>query len=72
MQRYRVTTPFVAVKPDDDGHYRFVTLGRGSVFDLNGELRRTELVEILFEGRVLAAFIRDIEERAERIFDGAT
>ena len=65
--RYRVRTPFVAVRPAGDGHFRFVTLYSGSVVTIAGDVQRSGLVDIMHEDHVLAAFMRDIQERAERV-----
>ena len=68
MQQYRVSTPFLAVSPNEGS--RFVTLERGAIIRVNVErtvpCSGSGLVDVFYEGRTLAAFMRDIEDRAER------
>ena len=68
MRQYRVSTPFLAVSPNEDSSFRFVTLERGAIIRVNVEhtVPRSGLVDVLYEGRTVAAFMRDIEDRAER------
>ena len=69
MQQYRVNTPFLAVCSNGDSTCRFVTLERGAMIrvTVDGSLPSSGLVDLLYEGRKLAAFMRDIEDRAERV-----
>ena len=65
--RYRVKTAILAVKAVDDGEFRFVTLREGSALEIIGVVQPSGLVFVRYEGRLLAAFACDIEDRAERI-----
>ena len=68
MQQYRVSTPFLAVCLNEDSSSRFVTLERGAIIRVMAD--RTVLcgglVDVLYEGRTVSAFMRDIEDRSER------
>ena len=66
MKQYRVNTPFLAVCSKEGS--KFVTLERGAIIRVNVErtIPCTVLVDVLYEGRTLAAFMSDIEDRAER------
>jgi len=68
MQQYRVSTPFLAVSPNEDSSCRFVTLERGAIIRVDVEHTGPPpgLVDVHYDGRPLAAFLRDIEDRAER------
>jgi hypothetical protein len=69
MQQYRVNTSFIAVCPNQDSTSRFVTLEPGAIIRVTVDrtICSTGLVDVLYEGRTLAAFMRDIEDRAERV-----
>jgi hypothetical protein len=65
---HRVNTPFVGVS-GADGNFRAVTLEPGANISvrLGNTVLRSGLVEVVYEGMVLSAFLRDIEDRTERI-----
>lgn len=69
MQMYRVKTPFVAVRPTAGGVFESVALEPGAIISVKLErtVVRSGLVDVLYEGRVLAAYLRDIEDRAEYV-----
>jgi hypothetical protein len=50
-----------------DGRMHFVTVPAGAVVRLAGEPQQSGLVDVIFDGRVVAMFFRDIEARGERI-----
>jgi len=50
-----------------DGRMHFVTIPTGALVQHVGEPQQSGLVDVLFEGRVVAMFVRDIEDRGERI-----
>lgn len=64
---YRVRTPLVAVRSGGDGTFRFVSIESGAVITVKGQIQHTGLVEIHYEGETVAAFMRDIQDRCERI-----
>ncbi|MDP8981292.1 MAG: hypothetical protein M3O35_11965 [Acidobacteriota bacterium] len=70
-QTYQVTVPFVGVHPDADHAFEVVTIERGAIItvDTKHTSQRSGLVEVLFQGTVLAAYLRDIEDRAEPLSD---
>ena len=69
MQNYRVKTPFVAVLPNAGGGFESVVLGPGAMISVGVErtVLRTGLVDVVYQGRLLAAYLRDIEDRAEQV-----
>ena len=68
MQQYRVSAPFLAVSSNGDSSFGFVTVERGAIIrvDVEHPSPPPGLVDVLYEGRTLAAFLCDIEDRAER------
>jgi hypothetical protein len=48
---------------------QFVTVPVGAMLKLAGEPQQSGLVDVLYDGRVVAMFLRDIEDRAKRIPD---
>ncbi len=66
---YHVKFPFVGVYPGADHAFEAVTLQRGAIIKVETKhtSMRSGLVEVLFEGTVLAAYLRDIEDRTERV-----
>lgn len=65
---HRVNTPFVGVA-GMDGNFRAVTLEPGAKIAVQAghTVLRSGLVEIVYEGVVLSAFLRDIEDRTEQV-----
>jgi hypothetical protein len=68
-QTYQVTVPFVGVHPDAAHAFEVVTIERGAIITVDTEHTslRSGLVEVRFQGTVLAAYLRDIEDRAEPV-----
>ena len=70
--QYQLQSPTMAVeRGGSNGRMQFVTVPAGAILELVGELQQSGLIDVHFEGRVVAMFLRDIEERAERIFSKA-
>jgi hypothetical protein len=69
VERYRLHSPTMAVEPEagGDGRMHFVTIPAGALLKVVGDAQQSGLVDVLFEGRVVAMFLRDIEDRGERI-----
>lgn len=67
--KYRVNRPFVAIQPRQGG-VDFITIPAGSVIELRGEVQESGLVDIMHGGAIAAAFLRDIEERADPLEGG--
>ena len=67
MPFYRVHTPLAALVHENDGRSRFISIPSGSVITLTGAAKQFDLVDVEWEGRALAVFNRDIEERTEKL-----
>jgi hypothetical protein len=65
-QTCRVNSPFVVVFKAD-GAFKAVTLEAGTTITVNADrtVQRSGLVDVLYNGMVLAAYLRDIEDRTE-------
>lgn len=63
--KYRVKTPFLAVYRAH-GKSQFVNMEPGHAFTLRGEERKG-LINVLYQGRIVSVFVKDIEERAQKI-----
>ena len=64
---YCVRAPFIAVRSPEDGSFRFITVHAGSVITIAGTVECTGLVDIRYEGKIVTAFMRDIEARSELV-----
>jgi len=64
--KYRVKTPFLAVYRTTGGKSHFVNMEPGHLFTLRGEERRG-MINVLYQGRIVSVFVKDIEERAQKI-----
>jgi len=62
--RHLVTSGFLAVR-SSDGTKQFVTIPRGTIVEIAGMAPGDDMVLINSRGRLLMAFRRDIEERAQ-------
>lgn len=65
--RYRVKMPFLTVVRDGCGKVAFTAFSTGSVIEVHRAVQKSGLVDVLHEGEIVATFMRDIEERTERI-----
>jgi len=68
---YRAKEAFMAVRDNPPGPFTFVTILPGAIITVKGEVLQSGLVDVLYDGQIVAAFMRDIEARAE-IISGAT
>jgi hypothetical protein len=68
-QSYEVKSAFDALHLSGDRAFEVETLQRGAIIVVKVEPASLcpSFVEVLFEGAVLAAYLRDIEEQTERI-----
>ena len=57
----------MAVRDDPPRPFTFVTITPGSIITVKGEVLQSGLVDVLYDGRIVAAFMRDIESRAEMV-----
>jgi hypothetical protein len=64
--KYLVKTSLTAVYRRNDGTSEFVKLEPGTVFTIRGP-ERSGLVNVIHQGRIVAVFMRDVQERAARI-----
>jgi hypothetical protein len=64
---YYVREPFIAVRDEPPAPFAFTTITPGSTIKVLGEVQPSGLVDVLHDGKIVAAFMRDIEARAERI-----
>lgn len=64
---YRVHEPFIAVTDGQSRPFAFVTITKGSTITIKGEVQQSGLVDVLYEGKVVAAFMRDIQARAQLV-----
>lgn len=64
--RYHVLSPFIAIKPLEDG-YKIITIPTGCTIEISGEVQRSGLIDVVFEGETVAVFLRDIDGRAEQL-----
>ena len=69
-QIYQVKIPFIGVHPSADHAFDVVTLDRGDIItvDATHTSKRSGLVEVIFQGAVLSAWLRDIQDRTERVW----
>ncbi len=67
-QTHRVNSAFAAVSKADNA-FRSVTLEPGDTITVHSARTtvRSGLVEVLYDGLVLSAYLRDIEDRTESI-----
>ena len=55
----------LAVRNDVPKPNGFVTISPGSIITIRGEVHPSGLVSVLYDGQIVAAFMRDIEPKAE-------
>ena len=56
----------MAVRPSSEGNLT-ITIPHGAVLKLLGEPQKSGLVDVLWNGRRIAVFLRDIESRGDSI-----
>ena len=64
--KFRVKTAFIAVHRRSDGASEFIQLEPGTVFTVQGAVH-SGMVNIIHNRRILAVFLADVKQRAERI-----
>ena len=67
MLQYVVHEPFLAVRDEPPHQFTFVTLEPGTTVLVRGEPHRSGLVDVEYDGRIVAAFMRDILAHCERV-----
>ena len=64
---YQLKSPTMAVeRGGSDGRMQFVTVPDGAMIELVGAPQQSGLIDVRFEGRVVAMFLRDIEDRGRQ------
>jgi hypothetical protein len=66
---YRAREAFMAVRDDLQGPFTFVTITPGSIITVKGEVLQSGLVDVLHNGQIVAAFMRDIDARTDIVSD---
>lgn len=51
-----------------DGRMQFVTVPQGAMLQVAGDPQQSGLVDVILDGRIVAMFLRDIEDRGEKFF----
>jgi hypothetical protein len=65
--RFRVLKPLLAIRHEPGVAAVLITIGRGSVITVRGEVEETGFVDVLYDGQIVKVYIRDIENGAERV-----
>jgi hypothetical protein len=69
---YRAKEPLLAVRDDVPKPNGFITISPGSIISTRGEVQQSGFVDVLYDGRVVAVFMRDIQARTDRVEDKTT
>jgi len=64
---YRVISSFIGIKQGDDGGCRLITIPGNAKISIRGPVLQSGLVDVEFENELIAVFMRDIDERTERL-----
>ena len=62
----------MAIRDQPPGQFSFVTLACGEMIVVKSDPQRSGLVDIEYEGGIVAAFIRDVLAHCERVEAKAT
>ncbi|HTA69440.1 MAG TPA: hypothetical protein VK776_14215 [Bryobacteraceae bacterium] len=62
---YRARESFLAVRYDQQVRVRFTTITAGAIIALQSEVHPSGLVSVLYNGQIVAVFMKDIESRAD-------
>ena len=65
--RYSVREPFLAVRDDPPRQFSFVTISTGAIITVKGSPALSGLVDVEYDGIIVAAFMRDILARCDRV-----
>jgi hypothetical protein len=65
--KYRVLKPLLAIRREPGVAAVFVTIPPGSLIILNGAVEPTGFVDVLYDGQIVKVYMRDVEERADRV-----
>jgi hypothetical protein len=64
---YRAKEAFIAIRDNPPGPFTFVAIHPGSIITVKGEVLQSGLVDVWYDGQIVAAFMRDIEARADMV-----
>lgn len=64
---YRVRKALQVIRDEPPKPFSFVEIMPGSIIRVNGEVQNSGLVDVLYDGQIFGAFMRDIEARAEKV-----
>src|SRR5437763_1747903 len=66
--QYQMNSPTMAVESGgSNGRMQLVTVHKGALIEVAGEPQASGLVDVIYDGRVVAMFEQDIEDRGERV-----
>jgi len=65
--KYRVREAFIAVCDNAPNPFTFVTLPPGEMITLVGTVQQSGLVDVRYDGQVVAVFMRDVENRTDLV-----
>jgi chemotaxis family two-component system response regulator Rcp1 len=65
--RYRVREPLLAIRNEPEVHTEFMTIERGCLITVKGQVEQSEFVDVSYEGQIVKVFMRDIENGADRV-----
>jgi hypothetical protein len=65
--RFRVLKPLLAIRHEPGVAAILITIWRGSVITVRGEVEETGFVDVFYEGQIVKVYMRDIENGAERV-----
>ena len=64
---YLVRDSLLSVRDDASQKFVFTTVAPGSIIRLRGQLNVSGLVDIEYNGQIVAAFLRDILDRCDAV-----
>ena len=64
---YRVRKALQVIRDEPPKPFSFVEIMPGSIIRVNGEVQKSGLVDVLYDGQIFGAFMRDIETRTEKV-----
>lgn len=69
---YRVRKPLEVIRGEPPGPFSFVEITPGSLITVKGKVQKSGRVDVLYNGQIFGAIIRDIAARAELVEDEIT
>jgi hypothetical protein len=64
---FRLREPIIAILPLSGQRGTLVPVPREAILEIAGEPQKSGLVDLLWEGKRIAAFLQDLESRGEPI-----